>query len=66
MIHLAVLPGSIAQSVMCLTADTCLTANPGVVSSILGRSHTFEEIEHEILSSDILLPFADSRRVVVS
>ena len=51
---------SIAQSVMCLTAD------PGVISSIPARSHTFLEIDHEIISMTILLPNADSRRVVVS
>ena len=35
-------------------------------SSIPARSHTFVEIDHEIISSAILLPSADSRRVVVS
>ena len=44
----------------------CLTADPGVASSIPARSHTFVEIEHEIISTVILLPSADSRRVVVS
>ena len=29
-------------------------------------SHTFVEIDHEIISAAILLPSADSRRVVVS
>ena len=52
-------PGRIAQSVMCLTAD------PGVMSLITAQSHTFEEIDHEIISKAILLPSADSRRVVV-
>ena len=52
--------GCVAQSV------TCLTADPGVASSILVRSHTFVEIDHEIISTAILLPSADSRRVVVS
>ena len=56
----------IAQSVTCLTADMCLTTDPGVVSSILVRSHTFVEIDHEIISTAILLPSPDSRRVVVS
>ena len=51
---------------MYLTADTCLTADPGVASSISTRSHTFVEIDHEIISTTILLPSADSRRVVVS
>ena len=30
------------------------------------RSHTFVEIDHEIISTVILLPSAESRRVVVS
>ena len=30
------------------------------------RSHTFADIDHEIMSCVILLPSADSRRVVVS
>ena len=34
--------------------------NPGVVSSIPARSHTFVEIDHEIISTVILLPSADS------
>ena len=58
--------GPIVQSVRCLTADTCLSADPGVVSVILARSHTFTEIDYEIISTVILLPSADSRRVVVS
>ena len=61
------LPGRVAQSVTCLATDACLTADPGVVSSIPARSHTFIEIDHEIISTVILLPSADSsRRVVVS
>ena len=59
-------PGRIAQSVTCLAADTCLTADPGVRSLIPAWSHTFAEIDQEILSMAILLPSADSRRVVVS
>ena len=34
--------------------------NPGVASSIPARSHTFMEIDHEIISTVILLPSADS------
>ena len=34
--------------------------NPGVASSILARSHTFVEINHEIISTVFLLPSADS------
>ena len=44
----------------------CLTADPGVASSIPAWSHTFMEIDHEIIATAILLPSADSRRVVVS
>ena len=54
------MPGHIAQSVACLTADTCLTADPGVASLIPGRSHTIMEIDHEIFFTTILLPSADS------
>ena len=51
---------------MCLTADKCLTPEPLVRSLIPAQSHTFMEIDHEIISKAILLPNADSRRVVVS
>ena len=51
---------------MCLTAEMCLTADPGVVSSISARSHTFVEIDLELISTTVFLPSADSRRVVVS
>ena len=61
------LPGRVAQSVACLATDACLTADPGVASSIPARSHTFLEIDHEIISTVILLlPLIYSRRVVVS
>ena len=53
------LPGRVAQSVTCLATDACLTADPGVASSIPVRSHTFVEIDHEIISTVILLPSAD-------
>ena len=42
----------------CLATDAHLTADPGVVSSIPARSHTFVEIDHEIISTVILLPSA--------
>ena len=45
-----------AQSVTCLATDACLTANQGVASSIPAWSHTFVEIDHEIISTVILLP----------
>ena len=53
-------PGHVAQSV------TCLTATPWVASLIPARSHSFAEIDHEIICTANLLPSADSRRVVVS
>ena len=55
--------GRVAQSVTCLATDACLTADPGVASSIPARSHTFVEIDHEIISTVILLPSADSKKV---
>ena len=51
--------------VMCLTADTCLTADPGVAKSILAQSHFLVETDHEIISTSILLPSTGSRKVVV-
>ena len=42
-------PGTVVQSVASLTAD------PGVASSIPARSHTFMEIDHEIISMFILI-----------
>ena len=45
--------GRVAQSV------TCLTADPGVASSILAWSHTFVEIDYEIISAVICLPSAE-------
>ena len=38
------LPGLVAQSVTCLTSDTCLTADPGVESLILAGSHRSESM----------------------
>ena len=54
------LPGRVAQSVTCLATDASLTADPGVASSIPAWSHTFVEIDHEIISMVILLPSAES------
>ena len=53
-------PGRVAQSVTCLATDARLTADSGVASSIPVRSHTFVEIDHEMISTVILLPSADS------
>ena len=52
----------IGQSVVSLTAD------PGFESFIPARSHTFVEIDHEIISTGLYChsPSADGRRVVVS
>ena len=36
------------------------------MSSIPAQSNTFVEIDHEIISTVILLPSTDSRRVVVT
>ena len=48
------------QSVTCLATDASLTADTGVASSIPVRSHTFVEIDHEIISTVIHLPSAES------
>ena len=53
-------PGLVAQSVTCLAANASLTADPGVASSIPAQSHTFVEIDHELISMVILLPSAES------
>ena len=57
--HENALPGRVAQSVTCLATDASLTADPGVASSIPARFHTFVEIDHEIVSTVILLPSAE-------
>ena len=44
----------------------CLNTDPGVVSLIPAQFHTFVEINHEIISTAILLPSTDPRRAVVS
>ena len=58
--------GSIAQVVTYLAVDTCLTAESRVPSWIPAPFHTFVEIDQEIISTVIIFPPADSRRVVVS
>ena len=47
----------VAQSVTCLGTDASLTADPGVASLIPARSHTFVEIDYEIISTVIFPPF---------
>ena len=56
--------GGIAQWATCLTryVSNCRSRDR---KSILAWSHNFVEIDHEIISTAILLPSADSRRVVV-
>ena len=58
--HKKRLPGLIAQSVTCLATDASLIADPEVASLIPARSHTLVEIDHEIISTVILLPSAES------
>ena len=53
-------PGRVEQSVTCLATDASLTAYPGVASTIPGRSHTFVELDYEIISMAILLPSAEA------
>ena len=48
------------ESVTCLATDASLTADPGVATLIPARSHTFVEIDYEIISTVILLPSAES------
>ena len=43
-----------------LAIDVCLAADPAVASLIPAQSHTFVEIDHEIISTVILLPSTES------
>ena len=54
------LPGCVAQSVTCLATGEGLTADSGVACLIPAQSHTFVEIDHEIISTVILLPSGES------
>ena len=54
------IPGRVAQLVTCLTTDANMTADPGVASLIPAQPHTFVEIDHEIISTVIILPSAES------
>ena len=56
-------PGRVAQSVTCLTAYMCLTADPGFAGLILTQSHTFMEIDLENIFYGQSPPF---RRFAVS
>ena len=51
--HVESLPGREKQSVTCLATDAGLTTDTGVASSIPSWSHTFMEIDHEIISTVI-------------
>ena len=44
----------------------CLTADPGVASSMPAGPILLWRFDHEIISTAVLLSSADSRRVVVS
>ena len=50
---------STRQSVICLTTDVCLTADPEVAISIPVWSHNFVETDHEKISMVIFLHSAD-------
>ena len=52
------MPGSVAQFVTCLATDACLTADTGVASPV--RSHTFMEIDREMISAVFHLRSGDS------
>ena len=58
--HITKAAGRVVQSVTCLATDASLTADPVVANSILARSHTFVEIDNEIISMVILLPSPES------
>ena len=59
-------PGRVAHSVTCLAADMCQSDCRSRGREFDPWSHTFMEIDHEMISMVILLPSAGSRRVVVS
>ena len=54
--------GRVAHSVKCRSTDPSLTADPGVASLMPARSHTFVEIDCEIISTVILHPSDESFR----
>ena len=67
MVQIFLNTGPRRQSVTCLATDACLTADPGVPSLIAARSYTFIEIDHEMISTVIFLPSAESfKKEVVS
>ena len=59
--------GGVTLSITFRATDASLTADPGVAGSNPVRSHTFVEIDHEIISTIIsFLPLNHSGRVVVN
>ena len=58
--HILLILGRVAQSVTCLETVASLTADLGVASSVPAGSHTFMEIDCEIISTVILLPSTES------
>ena len=59
-LYLAIVNKVLRHCYLGLATDASLTADQGVTSSIPARSHTFLEIDHEMISTVILLPSADS------
>ena len=45
---------------MCLATDVSLSEDPVIASLIPARSHTFVEIDHEIISTVILVSSTES------
>ena len=58
--------GDILRDLLIFCPKSHGTADRGVLSLTPARSRTSVETDHEINSTAILLPSADSRRVVVS
>ena len=48
------------RTATCLITAVCMTADSGVVSLIPGGSHTFLDIDHEMISMVIIIPSPDS------
>ena len=65
--YIKLLPGRVAQSVTSLATDECLSADPGVGSSIRpGPILSWRLIMDKFLWPISFLPLIHSRRVVVS
>ena len=59
-IHVHTVAMKVSVTPMCVCVELTINSFPGVASSTPARSHTFVEIDHEIISMVILLPSADS------